>query len=100
MQYSQRTVVADFSSASARWRGTEDVQLRLGLLQPAVGVEQPGDVRIHPQRFEHPGGFETGHLRQLALGEEEGDLGAQAGVAVGDPLKTRHGDPPDSRCGP
>ena len=32
------------------------------------------------------GGFEPGHLRELALGEEEGDLGAQAGVAVGDSL--------------
>jgi hypothetical protein len=52
-------------------------------------------MRIHPQWFQHPGRFETGHLRQLALGEEEGDLGAQAGVAVGHSLETRHGSPPE-----
>jgi hypothetical protein len=75
--------------------GTEDVEFGFGLLEPAVGVEQPGDVRIQPQRFEHSRGFAPNHPRQLAPGEEEGDPGARAGVAVGDSLKPGHGDPPD-----
>ena len=73
----------------------EDVQLRFGLLELAVGAEQLGDVGVHPQRFEHAGRFEAGHLSEFALGEEEGDFGAQAGVAVGDSLKPGHGDPPE-----
>jgi hypothetical protein len=66
----------------AAW--AEDSQLRLGLFEPAVGVEQPWEVGVHPQRFEHVGRLDTGQPRHLALGEEEGDLGAQSGVVVGD----------------
>jgi hypothetical protein len=59
-----------------------------------VGIEQSRDMRIQPQRFQHPCGLESGHLSQLAFREEKGEPGAQACVAIGDFLKSGHGNPP------